>query len=123
MRQFSTFFLLIAALLSLGTVVSRKGAIERTQTDPVAYEEKKKEEKEGKKGPPVPTFKLFPKEKFLIEGPIEKGKSEAFEKKRVGEEELEDWNFWFEEDAKKGGEFKPDAQADDTSDTEETPLP
>lgn len=98
MRIFLTFFILIAAFLSLGTVVERKSAIQRTQTDPIAYEEKKKEEKEGKKGPPVPSFRLFPREKFLIEGPIGKGKPEAIKEERVTEEELEDWDFWFEEE-------------------------
>jgi hypothetical protein len=57
-------------------VVQKKDGIQLTQTDPVAYQEKAKEEIEGKKGPPAPFLELFPKEKFLAEGPMEETKEE-----------------------------------------------
>ena len=111
--------ILFLGFLSLGTVVLRKDAIRRTQTDPVAYEEKKKEEQEGKKGPPAPTFKLYPKEKFLVEGPIEEDKIKEEElktEKTKGEFAL-DWDTGFEDKGEE--EFKPEGTKDDTSDTAE----
>ena len=97
------------ALLTMGTVIQRKTAIQKTQTDPIAYEQKQKEEAEGKKGPPVPAFKLFPKERFFTEPPVEKGKT-AVEPSAEEMEERE-WGFWFEEGEE---EFKPDKESDDT---------
>lgn len=77
MKPFLRIFLILGmGFLSLGTVVKKKDPIQMTQTDPVGYQEKLKEEEGGKKGPPAPTLELFPKERFLIEGPVEKGKKE-----------------------------------------------
>ena len=67
------FLLLGIAFLSVGTVVKKKDPILETQTGPISYSEKAKEQVEGKKGPPVPTLELYPKERFLVEGPVEKG--------------------------------------------------
>lgn len=91
MRPLGIFILLGLALLSLGTVIKKKDAVRLTQTDPIGYQEKLKEEAEGKKGPPVPSLRLFPKERFLVEGPIGKMKGPA------SLEEKEDWEFWLEE--------------------------
>ena len=116
MNHAARIFLLISVgLLEMGTVVKKKDAIQLTQTDPVAYQEKVKEEAEGKKRPPVPTLELFPKERFLTEGPVEKGKEAR------GVPEGTDSEFWLEED-KTGetseeweeGEFKLEPQTDDT---------
>lgn len=102
MRTFVAILVCGIALLSLGTVVKKKDAIELTQTDPIAYQEKLKEEAEGKKGPPVPTLVLFPREKFLAEGPVT-GPEEAREE--------EEWELWLEEEK---GEFKLGPETDDT---------
>jgi len=114
--------------LSLGTVVKRKDAIELTKTDPIAYEQKKKEEAEGKKGPPVPALKLYPREKFQVEPPVGKEKEREETEKETGpEEEPLDWEEWFEEEEApelgdaddEGGEpdkrVKPEGSEDDTS--------
>ena len=83
-------------LLSLGTVIKKKDKIQDTQTDPVAYEQKMRQEAEGKKGPPAPTFNLFPRENFLEEGPMEKSKPSSVSR---GEEESE-------KNMEKGGQWE-----------------
>jgi len=89
----SIFLLVLGiSLLSLGTVVQKKDGIQLTQTDPIAYVEKAKEEAEGKKGPPVPSLKLFPRERFLAEGPVD----ETEEAVSTEEEAL--FEFWEEEE-------------------------
>ena len=70
-------FVLILAVgfLSSASVLKKRDAIQDTQTEPTTYQAKVKEHTEGKKGPPAPTFELFPKQRFLVEGPMEKPKS------------------------------------------------
>jgi hypothetical protein len=124
MNALRVLLIIFLAFLSLGTVVKRKGAIELTRTDPVAYEEKKKEEAEGKKGPPAPSLNLFPREKFLVDPPVEKDKKEGGQiKLEAEEEELVDWDSWYEEDEEQTGTAAPEEELklldfeDDTSDT------
>ena len=117
-------FVLGIALLSVGTVIKKRDPVVETQTDPVGYSEKAKEEAQGKKGPPVPRLELYPKERFLVEGPVEKKKGvpsepeeteidlwleeEGMEEGEIGEEE----GLW--DEGEEGEEFKPPAQKDDT---------
>lgn len=109
------FFVLAAAFLSVGTVVKKKDPILETQTGPVGYSEKAKEETEGKKGPPAPALTLFPKERFLVEGPVEKGEEIATAKPAKEEAEAE---FWLEEEGEENGEeFKLEAERDDSRKT------
>jgi len=84
-----------------------------TQTDPVGVNEALKEQEDGKKGPPVPTLKLFPRERFLIEGPVNKGKNK--------EDEAEELEFKEAEEDQEGltEEFKAEELTDDTFDMEE----
>ncbi|GEM_PF-2488046 len=86
-RKSGIFILAVGmGFLLMGAVVKRKDPIQRTQTDPVGYQDKLKEEADGKKGPPVPTIELFPKEGFLSEGPVEAKKKTSDE---PAEEEAE----------------------------------
>lgn len=71
-RKILWLLILAIGFLTSGTVIKKKDSIQDTQTDPVAYQARLKEQTEGKKGPPAPTLELFPKERFLSEGPIEK---------------------------------------------------
>ena len=74
MKRTTLFLILGIALLSLGTVIKRKNAVQQTQTDPVDYEQKRQETMEGKKGPPVPAIDLYPRERFLEQEPVEASK-------------------------------------------------
>lgn len=91
------FVICLLAAVSLGTVVKRKDGIQMTQTDPVGYQEKLKEEEGGKKGPPAPTIELHPKRRFLIEAPVAKPRPEP---EAPADEEFEI--------------VKPETQTDDT---------
>ena len=103
LNNFSRILLIvIVSVASIGTVFKKKDAIQMTQTDPVRAEDKLKEEAEGIKGPPAPSLNLFPKEKFLSEGPVE---SEFEEKEAQPEEPISALNE----------EFKLDFESDDTS--------
>lgn len=107
---FRTACLLIGALLLMGAIAKKQDPIVNTQTDPIDYKEKQKEEKEGKKGPPAPFINLFPKQRFLTEGPVHKTKKPP--RVTASQDEL-----WFEEEAKKPAEgkdqVKPELEKDD----------
>ena len=129
----SILFLGICFLL-MGTVVKKKDPVRETQTDPVGYQDKLKEEEEGKKGPPAPALNLFPREKFLVEGAVGKApktaSAETFEE-QAAEEKVEDSDLWLEEEVGEREEFKQDEETDDTwedflsldEESEETPVP
>lgn len=132
-QSLSLFLALGSAFLSVGTVVKKKDPVLETQTGPIGYAEKAKEEAEGKKGPPAPTLELYPKERFLIEGPVEKRKR-AFSAKEEAEVELwleeegeeedetpEDEELW--EGREKEGWFKLEAKRDDTREKPAKPTP
>lgn len=111
--RFRTILVIVATgLLSMGTVVKKKDAIQKTQTDPIGYQEVLKEEEGGKKGPPVPALELFPKERFLSEGPVGRPQKGLSEKEEESEE------LWFEEEEEapeegEGEEFKLETDSDD----------
>ena len=92
MKRLCFFVVLILAFLSLATVKKNQDPIVNTQTDPVTYAQKQQEEKEGKKGPPVPRMDLFPKEQFLVEAPVVKPK----EADEIPSEE-DEFDLWFDE--------------------------
>lgn len=86
-----TIFMIGGGFLLSGAVVKRKDPIQKTQTDPVGYQDKIKEEAEGRKGPPVPALELFPKEGFLSGGAVEekdRRQEDFFEEGEEGEYEL-----------------------------------
>ena len=101
-RVLRAWFLIAIGLVSVGTVVKKKDAIELTQTNPASYQEKAKEQAEGKKGSPSPAIRLYPQERFLTQGP--------FEKEKVGMEGEGDGRSELEEEE----EVKPDLETDDS---------
>lgn len=114
---FQMILFLGIGFLLMGTVVKKKDPVRETQTDPVGYQDKLKEEEEGKKGPPAPALNLFPREKFLVEGSVGKAPTtalaETFEE-QAAEEEVTDSDLWLEEEVGEGEEFKQDEETDDT---------
>lgn len=117
-------FILGVSFLSLATVVKKKDPITETQTDPIAYKEKEKEEKEGKKGPPVPTLELFPRLRFLSEGPVkgDKKSTPAAERETAASTIAENEDKEIEEEASEWDEFKVDEEGDDTSEDRKGPF-
>lgn len=77
-------FLSVLAGLNLGTVRRTEDPIRDTQTNPILYEQKKEEEKDGKKGPLLYHVKNSPQETFFIDPPFEKEKK-SFSKEIVTE--------------------------------------
>ncbi len=61
----------LAAVLNLAAVRKKEDPILLTQTNPIAYKDKLEETKDGEKGPPSPTYKFYPRNKFLTEPPVE----------------------------------------------------
>lgn len=113
--RFSRIFLIgLIGFLSLGTIARKQNPILMTQTDPIDFKEKQKEEAEGKKGPPAPSLEFFPRRRFLIQGPVEKPKPEpaTVESKSLPQEE----DLWIQDEPKSGGEdeFKLELDSDDT---------
>lgn len=94
--------MLSVALLFSGSIFKKKDAVRLTQTDPIGYQEKQKEETEGKKGAPAPKIRLYPEAGFLSEGPVNW-------KKKGPSADLDAESEWEDE-----GEFKPGPDSDDT---------
>ena len=70
-------FVSVLAGLNLGTVRKAEDPIRDTQTNPILYEQKKEEEKDGKKGPLMYHVKNNPRESFFIDSPIGKEKKSS----------------------------------------------
>ena len=106
--------ILALGFLSSASVLKKKDAIQDTQTEPTTYQSKVKEHTEGKKGPPAPTFELFPKQRFLVEGPMEKPK--AFEKFLASTDEITEDGRRKEDEAKpwEWEDIKEDDRKDDS---------
>ena len=94
--------MIITSLFNMGTVRRKEDPILKTQTDPISYKQKMEEMKDGvPKGAPMPSFNLFPKEKFMADPAVGKAKEEppqnASSKVNVSEvsipqeEESEEW--------------------------------
>lgn len=68
------FFIFVSVLagLNLGSIRRAEDPVRDTQTDPILYEQKKEEEKDGKKGPLLYSVKNNPRESFFIDPPFEK---------------------------------------------------
>lgn len=70
-------FVSVLAGLNLGTIRKAEDPIRDTQTNPILYEQKKEEEKDGKKGPLLYHVKNSPRETFFIDPPFEKEKKSS----------------------------------------------
>ena len=73
----NVWFLIFVSVLSglnVGSIRRAEDPIRDTQTNPILYEQKKKEEKDGKKGPLMYHVRNNPRESFFIDPPFEKEK-------------------------------------------------
>lgn len=101
--------IVILSLMNLATIRKKEDPIAKTQTDPIAYNDKIQEMKEGPKGAPTPSFQLYNKSQFFTEPPVDQEAAE--EKKgpeekvtelgRLGEEEGFEEDWWLEEEEEK----------------------
>lgn len=110
----SFFLILSAGLFSMGAVTKKQDPITLTQTDPVGYQEKKKEETEGKKSPPLPSMEFFPKERFLLDPPVDEQAAPLPGIPQNTELGTEDDTL---EDGWETDEFKLEFETDDTWET------
>jgi hypothetical protein len=78
-------FVSVLAGLNLGTVRQTEDPIRDTQTNPILYEQKKEEDKDGVKGPLLYHVNNYPRETFFIDPPYELDKKNST-KKTVTEE-------------------------------------
>lgn len=106
-----TFFLIVmiasVGLLNSGTIRRKPDPVVKTQTDPISYKQKMEETKDGVKGAPLPSFKLFPKENFMAdpsvgeaqeETPQDPSSQESVSEVPVSEEEESE--EWWNDDTK-----------------------
>ncbi|HOW88301.1 MAG TPA: hypothetical protein P5561_01390 [Candidatus Omnitrophota bacterium] len=140
MNKNTLFFIFLSVLAGLNVASIRKAEdpIRDTQTNPILYEQKKEEEKEGKKGPLLYSVKHNPKEDFFIEPPYEKSKDAVSQEDAIqATAEPIEAGGWWEEPAgpqASSGEFieeSPEkypseeqeiADSDRDSDIKEEPL-
>lgn len=76
-RNFLNSFVVLAIvtvvfILNSGTVRKKEDPIRDTQTDPIAYNKKMEEIKDGEKGAPTPSFQYYGGEPFLKSPPVDK---------------------------------------------------
>ena len=64
-------------MINLGTIRKKENPILKTQTNPIAWKDKLEEIKDGVKGPPAPSWKLYPKSRFQTEDLIHHQGSES----------------------------------------------
>ena len=69
-------------VLNMGTIRKKPNPILKTQTDPIAYKDKLEEIKDGIKGPPSPVWKLYARNGFLTEAPVDSNKDGVAEEVR-----------------------------------------
>ena len=69
-RKITFFILIVLTGLNLGSVRKAEDPIRDTQTNPILYEQKKEEEKGGKKGPLLYHVMNFLRETFFIDLPF-----------------------------------------------------
>ena len=79
MNKKTVLFIFVSFLagLSLGSIRKAEDPIRDTQTNPILYEQKKEEEKDGKKGPLLYHVTNYPRESFFIDPPFEKEKKSS----------------------------------------------
>ena len=97
--------MVMSSWVHLGTIRKREDPILKTQTDPITYQKKLEEMKDGPKGAPTPSFNLYPKARFMTDPPVgevkEEPPSSVSDKEEVSEvsvssdKESEDW--WSDE--------------------------
>ncbi len=110
-KAITFIFLSALAILNLGTVRKAEDPIRDTQTNPILYEQKKEEEKEGKKGPLLYNVKNNPREAFFIDPPYEKdGKSSTEDAMTEVAKEPVGTEGWWEESAE-----SPQSSSEETS--------
>jgi len=63
-------FVLVLAALNTGTIRRNEDPIRDTQTNPIGYQQKMEEEKDGKKGPLLYSVKYNPSDKFMVAPPV-----------------------------------------------------
>lgn len=62
----------VISILNMGTVLKKDNPIQKTQTDAIAHKQKMEEIKDGEKGAPTPSHRLYARSEFLTEAPYEK---------------------------------------------------
>jgi hypothetical protein len=100
MKRKAMFFIFLSLLagLSLGSVRKAEDPVRDAQTNSILYEQKKEEEKDGKKGPLMYHVKNNPHESFFIDPPFEKEtKSSSAENVTEVAPATEETAGWWEE--------------------------
>lgn len=95
-------------MLHAGSVRKKDDPILNTQTNPITLKDKMEEIKDGEKGAPSPSFKHYPKSRFLTEPSIENNLDSESE---ISEESPAEWEEpliedlgedWWEEEEGEG---------------------
>ncbi len=109
---------IITGFLNLGAILKKEDHIAATQTDPILYEKKMEELKDGEKGPSMPKIEYYKKADFLSKTPVAtQGNEQASVETvrpsewpeelpaEVGKEKAEtsDEYWWIDEDEVKAG--------------------
>ena len=66
----------VLSFFQMGVIRKKEDPILKTQTEAISYKQKMEEIKDGEKGPSMPSFNLYPKQKFLSELPVDHNKDE-----------------------------------------------
>lgn len=98
MNQKQLFFILIIGLaaLNVATIRREEDPIRKTQTDPIAYQQKLEEEKGGKKGPLAYSMKYNPSDAFLTATPVASSQNEEPSAAGFKKEEMSPTSWWEE---------------------------
>lgn len=123
MNRKAIFFIFLSVLagLNLGSIRRSEDPIRDTQTNPILYEQKKEEEKDGKKGPLMYNVKNNPRAGFFTDSPIEKEKESSSQELATDEmPSAADTAGWWEEQPTAS---QPVPLAETVSEPPREPLP
>ena len=122
---FSVVLIAVLAFSHLGTVRKTKTTLQKTQSDTVTWKQREEELKDGPKGAPTPSFKLYGSKQIMTDPPMtakteEKAKAGVAEVSEVdGIKQDEDW--WSDEEAgtEEDASFAEEGEDDEEAQSEE----
>ena len=77
------FIICAFAILNIATIRRKDNPILNTQSDAIPWKEKEEEIKGGEKGPPMPSFRIYPRSLFWVQSPNETPEPQELPKAKI----------------------------------------
>ena len=117
--RFLVLVLCLCVCGNMGAIRKKDDPIAKTQTEAILFKQKLEELKDGPKGAPAPVWKLYPKQRFLADGPVKEGENPGIREENYSPdgdllEERENYNYEdFETSSEPDYPDRPEPMIDD----------